>query len=377
MRSLFVFASSMLALAAGCSGSSQATILDTVDLTLDFSLTPSDRLHTPYVTGAQLSLFLGRTSDELEQRAHFEVDDPSVFDCLTFHEPISGGQDRSHDGADCAAGAPGSTVVRVFDREGGPEIASAEVEVRAPTRVELMPAGFERLDLDLAVPARPKVVEGGLATFHVRYFDGDTELHGNEAFVPLGAEGGVDTSVARSYLFEDRDWLRVDASSVGLATIQARAGETALPALEVEVVPASSIERVELFADPEPDETSRLCVLAQPFDGVDDPVFGVELDWDVDGVVEPGEGDMYVYDFDPARPEKTLTARYGEHETAIEIRSGGGFVTSSNRVGCSLGQAYGARGEWLASALGVVGLALFAAGRRARKASPRVERPRA
>lgn len=369
MRSFAFFAASVLALTAGCSGSSTPTILDTVDLTLDFSLTPSDRLHTPYVTGAQLSLFLGRTSDEVEQRAHFEVDDPSVFDCRTFHEPLSGGGDESHDGADCAAGAPGLTTVRVFDGEGGPELAAAEVEVRAPTRVELAPAGFERLDLDLAVPARPKVVLGGLATFHVRFFDGDTELHGNEAFVPLGAEGGVDTSVARSYLFEDRDWLRVDASSVGPATIQARAGETTLPALEVEVVPASSIERVELFADPEPDERARLCVLAQPFDGIDDPVFGVELDWDIDGVVEPGEGDMYVYDFDPARPDETLTARYGEHESAIEIRSGGGHVTSSNKVGCSLGRADGARGEWLASALGVLGLAAFAAGRRARRGS--------
>jgi hypothetical protein len=81
-----------------------------------------------------------------------------------------------------------------------------------------------------------------------------------------------------------------------------------------------------------------LVALGQAYDDQSRQIYGVEFTWDVDGQEQTGwygnAGDLYRYKFDPAKPAM-LAANYNGMAAVAQIHSGGGFVDSSNHIGCS------------------------------------------
>jgi MYXO-CTERM domain-containing protein len=77
-----------------------------------------------------------------------------------------------------------------------------------------------------------------------------------------------------------------------------------------------------------------LVALAQAYDSAGRAIYGVDYSWAVDGQTEIGLGDLYRYTFDPKLP-KALAATFDGHDAVAMIHSGGGFVDSSNNLGCS------------------------------------------
>ena len=90
--------------------------------------------------------------------------------------------------------------------------------------------------------------------------------------------------------------------------------------------------------------------LAQSYDTKGRRIVGVDFDWDVDGVRETADGDLYRYEFKSGK-HVMVTANRAGHSDSAEIQSNGGFVDSSNRIGCA---ATGGSGALVA--LAVIGL---------------------
>src|SRR5262249_37694213 len=67
-------------------------------------------------------------------------------------------------------------------------------------------------------------------------------------------------------------------------------------------------------------------------------IYGVDYNWSVDGQpqssIEYSVGDLYRYRYDPQQP-RMLTASFSDMSADAMIHSGGGFVDSSNHLGCS------------------------------------------
>ena len=119
--------------------------------------------------------------------------------------------------------------------------------------------------------------------------------------------------------------------------------------------------------DDDADDGSQVTVLAQPFDASHRPVYGVDFDWDVDGKQETGEGDLYRYEYD-RDTDVHLTARRGAVRSSIDIHSQGGYVDSTNHLGCAA-----SRGETRETAPVVVFAALAFLGWRRRRGSGRTK----
>jgi hypothetical protein len=75
----------------------------------------------------------------------------------------------------------------------------------------------------------------------------------------------------------------------------------------------------------------------------------------IDSTAEDGQGDLYRYKFEP-HAERMLSARFAGNRPTAMIQWGGGFVDSTNRVGCSASPA--ARGAH-ASGLALLALMLL------------------
>ena len=97
------------------------------------------------------------------------------------------------------------------------------------------------------------------------------------------------------------------------------------------VVGQDSVSAVELFgeSDADAEDNDLLAVLAEAFDADGESIWGVAFDWDLDGEVEPGEGDLFRYWFEPDY-FTILGAEYEGHRSEITIQGVEGFVSSSN-----------------------------------------------
>jgi MYXO-CTERM domain-containing protein len=99
-----------------------------------------------------------------------------------------------------------------------------------------------------------------------------------------------------------------------------------------------------------------LVALAQAYDANGARIFGVDYAWNVDGTAQQADGDLYRYQF-KAGKYATVRAQRGGHLDSATIQSEGGFVDSTNHVGC----AAGGGGSLL---VGLVGLGLVTLRRR-------------
>lgn len=332
------------------------SMTDDIDLTWDFGLTPrrfDDNLHSPYVRGAVVTVF-AHSSDDGEDLGSWSIEssDPAVFRI---------GEAVASDGRDLAvrgqAVGEGTAALTLRDPHGH-AVGHGVAEVRVPDAVELDAHGSLILGRDdEARVTEARMLAGGTATYLVRYFQGGRQLHGNGV---LSAEvpPGMTAEPRTTFLLEDREWLMLHTTAVGTGTVQLLADGVAATTLPVVVVPESAIADVVVLTEPERGHKDGdwLAALAQAYDMDGTRIFGVDYQWNVNGAAQHGDGDLYRYQFKAGQPTM-VQAQRGTHADSAQIQSQGGYVSSTNQVGC----AAGGGGSLI---VGLVGLGLVTGRRR-------------
>ena len=328
MRQLLILAIPALLTLTGCGP--DVTLADDFDIDFDFSLRASDALHAPYVRGAHVRL-RARTDDEGTDTSQWSIRsrNPAVL------APLDPAQEHQF-----LAESAGTAEVQVLDVDDS-VLHAAVIEVAVPDRATLQahaPMFVGRNDPP--VGDRVTVLAGGSATFLVRYWQGDRELHGN-GVLTAAADATVAVQAQTSFLVENREWLTVTPGEPGDHVVQIFADGVPVGALAVHVVTAEAVEAILLTGQDESQAKAgdALTVLAEAFDLDGNPVYGVDFGWDLDGAPEQGQGDLYTYEYRPSRT-RTLCARFNTSEAAATIHAGIGGVGTSNTVGCSTGSAH-------------------------------------
>lgn len=338
-------------------GCNTIRLADSVDLTFDWApLVHHDELHMPYVAGASFSLYTVGVDQDHRVGWTIESNDPSVIRV-----------DTTMDGdADVTAVGAGTASMTLFDEDGN-NVHDIALDVRQPDRAELAAHGALILDRpDLQEDwSEIYVLAGGEATFEVTWFEGDQELFGNGALTAI-AEGDIVVTPRRTFLFEDREWVTFAPGSPGTYDVQLLANGQPVRTVRIIAVSEDAVDSVALYGM---DESSAqagdlLTVLAQAYDVDGHPVFGVEYNWDLDGVDQLGYGDLYRYALAPESPRR-LCARFAALEADAMIHANEGFVDSTNRLGCSVGGVGMPAGSALPALL--LAVAALRARRRARR----------
>jgi hypothetical protein len=332
---------------------------DDIDLTFDFALTPrrfDDSLHSPYVRGAALTVFAHSSDDKEDlQGWSIESSDPAVF--RIDGAVASGDRDLAMHGE---AVGEGTAVLTLRDPRGH-AVGHGVAEVRLPDAIELDAHGSLILGrADEARVTEARALAGGAATYLVRYFQGGRELHGN-GVLSADVPAGMTAEPRTTFLFEDREWLTLHTTSVQTGSLQLLADGVAAATLPVVVVPESAIADVVVLTESESGHKDGdwLAALAQAYDTGGARIFGVDYQWNVDGAAQQGDGDLYRYQF-KAGQHAMVKAQRGTHADSAQIQSEGGFVDSTNHVGC----AAGGGGSLI---VGLVGVGLVAGRRRVRR----------
>lgn len=339
----------LLTALAGCGP--VVTMDDDVDIDWDFKelLGPSSNMHTPYVLGASFNLYVESTDDkEKFQGWTVESSDSSIL--------TVGAVQRYSDNRRIYVNAHGvgDGIAHVIVKDSSGSVQTRQpVEVRLPDRAQVMAHGLLIIGKSEseAQVSDLRLLSGGTATFLIRYYLGAKTLYGNGA---LGVDTPTDVvaSTPRTYLFEDRDWLQVTPSMVGSSSISMKVNGVHFSDLPLTVVDGSEIENVHIQGGDESHakKDDWLVALGQAFDSQMRRVYGVDFHWDVDGEAQSSwdgsdKGDLYRYRYDPAKPHM-LAATYGAVSAVAMIHSGGGFVDSSNHIGCSYSPS-ASNGSWI------------------------------
>lgn len=318
--------------AFGAAGCRDMYLADDIDLDFDWSPLEGvgSTLHTPYVVGTSVSIAAGDALHEDDIEFTLQSSDETVLRIDSQAEGV----------ASCTAVGPGEAEITVFDASGD-EIYSHSVSVRAPTRAELYFNGPLILGHDYEdalADSTVRILRGGMGTFLVRYYDGDELLYGNGVLAAeSGAEDqGVALYEAQTYLFENREWLQIQALELGTYAVDLYAGDVAVGHGVVEVVDESAIDDFELIAESTAGahDEEILAVLAQAYDAEGNPLYGVEYAWDLDGVDQDGYGDLFRYAYDREATAPLGASRNGVRQE-ITIHATDGWVSSTNDIGCS------------------------------------------
>ena len=325
---------------------------DDIDLTWDFEFTPKrfdGFLHTPYVVGAPVTVFV--TAGEQDDLTGWTItsSDSSVFAITSFaldedkHAVTAWGQ----------AVGEGTAGLIVEDKK-GKQVGVDEAEVLAPDRGELKAHGYLILrQEDQALESELRVVAGGTATYLVNYYNGNRELHGNSVLT-VDPTTSVVAQPRTSFLFENREWLTVTApAAAGTENLTLRANGNAFATVPVVTVPESDLKNMALLGLPEAGHKDGdwLVLLAQAYDATQRRIFGVDYAWTIDGVHSIAQGDLYRYEFKKG-DTTSVTAQRGLLSAQTTIQSDTGFVDSTNHIGCNA--SGGAGGLAALGALGLV-----------------------
>jgi uncharacterized protein (TIGR03382 family) len=188
---------------------------------------------------------------------------------------------------------------------------------------------------DQAAVDEARILEGGTATYLVRYYNGDRELHGNQV-LSVNAPAALTAEPRTTFLFENREWLSLTATTPGAASVELLVDGDSHGTFPVVTVPETDIASVVMLTQSESGahDGEWLVALAQSFDSQSRRIFGVDYTWDVDGVEQTAEGDLYRYEYKKGAIEMVHAERNGMGDSA-EIQSDTGYVDSSNRIGCA------------------------------------------
>lgn len=296
---------------------------DSIDLDLDFrtaGVEESSELHSPYALGSTMQIVAEHGGGPAAMHGlRLESSDPSVLDLGEIDSPRT---DAARVGATARAVGRGVADVWLVDDDGD-VVASAEIEVRGPTRAMLHAAAPQFVDRDdvAAVAGTPSVLAGGTATFEVQLSDGATRLHGAGGLqASVGA--GVDAEIVPTWFDERRDWLRVTPHEPGTHAIALAADGEPFAATIVAAVDVTAIAEVRLHGEEpsDPDDGAWVPLVGQAYDGIAQPVHGVALAWDLGGIPLDVAGELVRYRVD-RRQRRTLTARFGAHEVAATVHA--------------------------------------------------------
>jgi len=356
----------LVLLLAGCNG---VAIVDDVDLTLDFTplIGPSDALHTPYVEGAAMTLWMSaQAGNDTMSSWTIDSSDPSVF-VIDSQEHVNDHDTHTFSARSHAVHA-GTTTINIRDG-GGHLLHSRSVRVGHPDRIELLPHGpllVGRADVP-AVFGDGKILAGGTSTYLTYYWLGAERLNGNGALT-IANPTNASVDVQQSFLFEDRDWLQVSPVLAGSPwSVSLMVGGSEVSKITGVTAATADVAQLKIVGEDESraHKGDWLVALGQGLDAAGQVIYGVEFKWSVNGASELGVGDLYRYTYNSALP-KMLTAQFGSTSAAAMIHSSGGFVDSTNHIGCSMS---GARksSPWGTACLAITfGLFGFLARRRGR-----------
>jgi hypothetical protein len=316
------------------------TITLSDEFSFDWSFLPWSRFHadlnSPYVTGTPVSLHV-TSSDDHQDFTGWTVQssDPTVF---AIDSVTAAGDSVAVDAHTAGAGR---VTLTVRDKNNG-DVGHHDVEVFAPDRVELDAHAYLIIGDDADAPvAEVRIVEGGTATYLVRYFNGDRELHGN-GVLTVNAPSSLAATTRRTIDFENREWLQLTATAADQTQIELVVNEISRGTVPVVVVPQTDIASVVMLSSPEKGhhDGDWLVAYAQAYDAQSRLLFGVDYEWDVAGVQQLGLGDLYRYEY-KSGDLVTVTATFGGHSDSTTIQSDSGYVDSSNNLGCAAGGGAG------------------------------------
>jgi hypothetical protein len=321
-------------IAVGCGSSSKpVTMADSFDL--DIFGPHVDDLHTPYVAGASFTINVNADPSVNQGGWTLSSSDPNV---MAVTSGLVGGS------ADVLAKNPGSATLTVKD-ESGNVVDTHTISVAIPNRVELFAQGLlltGATDSEAQV-TEASIVEGGEATFLVRYFLDGTELYGSGALSSTATLGATSMSTSSSYATA-RDFLQISVPPQGMSgTVSLLIDKTSVAEVPVTAVPATQVSQVTILAQNSvgASKGAELVLYAHAIDANSGDVFGASFDWASNGTSEPsgalgGPADLFFYNFDPSVTE-TVTAGYERFDPSYVVHGVGGSVGSSANVGCSAG----------------------------------------
>jgi MYXO-CTERM domain-containing protein len=359
-----LFAAVALALVAG--GCNTVSLVDDVDVDLDFTplVGPSDDLHSPYVLGSSVTIYVENSRNVDTTKWTIESADPTIVS-LTNVSHFLDNNNRTELSATANALAEGDVFLIVRDGNGN-EMHRRTVSVRLPDRIELRAHGLLLIDQpdSVADVTEARIQQGGTATYLARYWRDGQILWGNGALSTMSPTSTLTAQVLNTFLFEDRDWLQISTSQMGSQQLGLLVGGMHVTDLDVETVPSSDVVGITVRGESETTvhKGNWLVALASAADAQGRAVYGVEYQWKLDSAAQIGLGDLYRYDYDPKQPH-VLTASFNNLNASAMIH-GYGFVDSTNNVGCSFGGPAGKP----AAALLLVGVVLLALARRRRDA---------
>ncbi len=327
MRALLLVA----CLASACGPT--ITLTDDIDVTWDFAPT-LDRfdstLHAPYVRGTKTTLYVS-SSDDKQDFSGWTIAsvDPSVVTVAAT------AQDSQGLSAMAQAVGAGSTDLVVLDGQ-GKVVGRGHADVALPDRVELDAHGYLIIGQasDAPVP-EARILEGGEATYLVRYYHGDDELHGN-GVLTTGQADDIVAEPRTSFLFENREWLSITSTAQGVTSLPMLVDGTPINDVQVVTVAETDIDGVSLLAQSEKGASDGdwFVTLAQSYDTAGRRIFGVDYAWDLDGSALDAEGDLYRYEYKGGQFQM-VTASIDGHQDSAQIQSDKGYVDSTNNVGCA------------------------------------------
>jgi hypothetical protein len=349
---LFGAAASVAFMGCGLGGSGKAvTMADAFDI--DIFGPHTDDLHSPYVAGASFNITVNTQNDDAQSGWVFSSSDGNVIEATS---ALVGGT------VTITAKHPGQTTLSVLDST-GKVLDSHVVTVAIPDQVSLYAEGLLLTGAtdDVAQVTQASVVEGGEATFLVRYFLQGTELYGNGALQPMGTNGVVATTTTASFA-EARDFLQVSPPEMGKSgSVSLSVGNVVVAEVPITTVKNSAITHVTII--PQSSDGAQkgqsLSLYAHAVDESSSEVYGASFNWLINGVAqvayEGGPADLFLYNFDGTVTE-TVAATFEGFDPSTVVHGQGGSVGSTSDVGCSLSGAPGtaATGDGLAAATGLM-----------------------
>ncbi len=300
---------------------------------LDFDLFGHE-LNTPYVEGADMSLSVWRQDDGSVSGWSLRSGDGAVFEISSVWVDDGGETLRAR----AVALTPGLTELTVLDAKGRTR-AVRSVRVERPDSIQMLPAGLSRVRPELAprldLSDSISVLSGGAATFEVAYFKDEERLFGN-GVLGFGEDPPVQANNELTYLFRDREWLVVEPLDAGVFSLPLLVNGQVLGHMQIRSVDESAIDSIEIVAEEikGAEDGEMFYLLARAFDATGVEIFGIDFDWEIEGEDQAGAGDLYHYAYSEGA-WVDVSANAGDAFDTVGVEMDGGYVTSSNNLGCA------------------------------------------
>lgn len=335
-----------LSLAAFSLGCADDDLHDDIDLVFDFSPildldADGSRLHSPYVVGTEV---------------HFDYAGDAPGWTLESSNPSVLTLDPEGQGVRGVAVGEGTTTLRVRDADGD-VLEEAEVSAWLPDRAALVPNGMAIIGFPEPTDSATIQVDG-TATFEVLYYRDGQRLFGT-GVLSVGGSTDLGAEAVETSFLERREWLQLTPRAVGSASLPLFGGGAPLPPLAVNVVPASSAVDIALVYDRDlvssPEDGQLLTILARVFDAEGEPIYGAEPSWMINELSLSGEGDLFRFEY-RGQASNRVAATYGDLRAELRFPGEGGYVDSSNDIGCGVasGQTKGEGAAWVCLAVGAL-----------------------